>query len=108
MPELLADGLPARRSRSKFDFAAWADGQAWKFVRGEDYESSTETFRYNVRRWAKAHGYAVEFRPYPAVDRSGREIAVAQADPVALGVRFVHSSNGIAARPQVAGHSDAE
>ena len=54
MPELLNDGLPERSARTKFDFAKWADGQAWKFVKGEDYTSSTETFRYNVKRWAKA------------------------------------------------------
>jgi hypothetical protein len=89
MPELLTDGLPDRRSRTKFDFTPWADGQAWKFTRGEDYESSTESFRYNVRRWAKANGYRVELRPYPATDAEGAEQPVTKADAVALGVRFV-------------------
>jgi hypothetical protein len=94
MPELLADGLPARSSRSRFDFSQWADGQAWKFIKGEDYESSTETFRYNVKRWAKAHGYIAECRPYPALDRDGREIAANKQDPVALGVRFAPAADG--------------
>lgn len=95
MPELLEDGLPERTSRSKFDFSRWTDGQAWKFVKGEDYDSSTETFRYNVRRWAKANGFEVECRPYPATDRDGREIPVTKTDPVALGIRF-ERAGGIA------------
>jgi hypothetical protein len=89
LPELLQSGLPERRARSKFDFTKWADGQAWKFVKGEDYSSSTETFRFNVKRWAKANDLKVEFAPYPALDRDGKEIPVTKADPVALGVRFV-------------------
>lgn len=88
MPELLADGLPERTARSKFDFTRWADGKAWKFVKGQDYDSSTETFRYNVKRWAKANGYEVDLVPYAALDREGREIPVTKADPVALGVCF--------------------
>jgi hypothetical protein len=67
MPTLLKDGLPERGSRSKFDFLPWADGQAWKFVKGEDYDSSTETFRYNVRRWARSRGFEAAVRPYPAI-----------------------------------------
>ncbi len=88
MPQLLEEGLPERSSRSKFDFTQWADGKAWKFVKGEDYDSSTETFRTNVKRWARDHGYEVELRPYPATDRDGKEIPVTKADPVALGVIF--------------------
>lgn len=89
MPELLKDGLPERASRSRFDFARWADGQAWKFVRGSDYDSSTETFRSNVKRWARANGLEVELQPFPALDADGREIPVTKQDPIALGVRFV-------------------
>jgi hypothetical protein len=89
MPELLTDGLPDKASRSKFDFTQWADGQAWKFVKGTDYDSSTETFRTNVKRWAKQNGYEAEMRPYPALDRAGREIPLVKADGIALGVRFV-------------------
>lgn len=89
MPELLTEGLPDKGSRSKFDFAEWADGRAWKFVKGTDYESSTETFRANVKRWAKVNGYEVELRPYPALDRGGRDIPLVKADAVALGVRFI-------------------
>ena len=92
MPELLQDGLPDRSSRSRFDFSRWADGLAWKFVKGQDYESSTETFRANVKRWAKLHGYSLELRPYPATDREGHEIPLVKADAVALGVRL--SGNG--------------
>jgi hypothetical protein len=95
MPELLEDGLPKRTSRTKFDFTQWADGQAWRFVKGEDYDSSTETFRYNVRRWAKANGYEVECRPYPATDRQGNEIPVTKADAMALGVRFQRPDEGV-------------
>jgi len=91
MPELLTDGLPERQSRTRFDFAKWADGQAWKFEKGADYDSSTDTFRYNIRRWAKKHGYTVELRPYPASDTEGNELPLAKADAVALGVRFVRS-----------------
>ena len=94
MPQLLEEGLPERSSRSKFDFTAWADGQAWRFVKGEDYDSSTESFRYNVRRWAKANGYDVECRPYPASDRDGRDLPASKADPVALAVSFHRRSNG--------------
>jgi hypothetical protein len=88
MPELLQHGLPERTSRSKFDFNQWTDGQAWKFVKGKDYDSSTETFRYNVRRWAKANGLEVECRPVPAIDREGNEIPITKADAMALAVRF--------------------
>jgi hypothetical protein len=94
VPELLNDGLPPRTSRSRFDFSAWADGQAWKFVKGSDYESSTETFRTNVRKWARQHGYEVEVRPYPAVNADGDAIPLTKSDAVALGVRFV--ANGTA------------
>ena len=86
MPQLLKDGLPDRKSRTRFDFTAWADGQAWMFVKGEDYTSSTETFRYNVRRWARRNGYEVDVRPYPAVDGEGRDLPLAKEDAVALGV----------------------
>lgn len=95
MPQLLENGLPERASRSRFDFERWADGQAWKFVRGEDYESTTETFRYNVKRWARAHDLEVELQPFPALDRDGREIPVTKVDPVALGVRFVVDARAV-------------
>ena len=88
MPTVLEEGLPDPISRSKFDFTAWADGQAWKFVKGRDYDSSTETFRYNVKRWAKQHGFRVECRPFPALDKRGRPLPATKSDPVALGVRF--------------------
>jgi hypothetical protein len=97
VPELLRDGLPERSSRSKFDFSGWADGQAWKFVKGADYDSSTETFRANVKRWAKLNGYDVELRPYPATDQDGHEIPLVKADAEALGVRFVAGSRNAAA-----------
>jgi hypothetical protein len=99
MPELLNDGLPPRTSRTRFDFTEWADGQAWKFVRGADYDSATETFRMNVRKWAKVHGYEVELRPYPATDQRGEELPLTKADAVALGVRFV-SANGSSSPPR--------
>ena len=89
MPELLKEGLPPRTSRTKFDFSEWADGGAWKFVKGVDYESSTETFRTNVRKWAKANGLEVELRPFAATDASGAEVPLTRTDAVALGVRFV-------------------
>jgi hypothetical protein len=89
VPELLKDGLPARATRTKFDFMQWADGQAWKFVKGTDYDSSTETFRFNVRRWARDNNLEVELRPYPVLDERGHEIPLAKQDAMALGVRFV-------------------
>jgi hypothetical protein len=92
MPELLPDGLPDAASRSKFDFSQWADGRAWKFVKGEDYGSSTETFRANVKRWAKLHGYEVELRPYFDVDPDGQKLPLVKADAIALGVKF--AANG--------------
>src|SRR5438132_1444429 len=91
MPELLNDGLPNRARRSRFDFSEWADGQAWKFVKGSDYDSMTETFRANVKRWARLNGFDVELRPYLAVDREGREVPLLKADAVALGVRFIRN-----------------
>ena len=92
MPELLNDGLPPRTARSRFDFTAWADGQAWKFVKGVDYQSATETFRTNVRKWAKANGFEVELRPYAATDRNGEELPLTKGDAIALGVRFMAPS----------------
>jgi hypothetical protein len=102
MPELLPEGLPERVTRSKFDFTKWTDGQAWKFVKGEDYNSSTETFRYNVRRWARANGLEVECRPVPPLDRQGNEIPISKADPMALAVRF-HNDGISSARANGAG-----
>jgi hypothetical protein len=93
MPELLNDGLPQPVRRSKFDFSEWADGRAWRFVRGQDYDSSTETFREHVRRWAKENSYEVEFRPYRAEGPDGEEIPLAKSDAIALGVQFT-SRNG--------------
>lgn len=89
MPELLENGFPERKRRSRFEFERWADGQAWKFVRGEDYDSSTDTFRYNVKRWARARGIEVEVQAFPALDADGNELPATKADPVALGVRFL-------------------
>lgn len=89
MPELLENGFPERTRRSRFEFEQWADGRAWKFVRGEDYDSTTDTFRSNVRRWARARGLEVEVRPFLALDADGNEIPATKADPVALGVRFL-------------------
>lgn len=88
MPELLEDGLPERTTHSKFDFSRWADGQAWKFVKDEDYNSTTETFRYNVRRWAKANGYEAECRPLPMLDSNGQPLPATKADPIGLAVCF--------------------
>jgi hypothetical protein len=88
MPELLAEGLPPRPSKSRFDFTQWADGQAWRFEKGSDYDSSTETFRANVRKWAKQNGYEVELRAFPALDRDGNELPLTKTDPAGIGVRF--------------------
>lgn len=88
MPELLNDGLPEPARRSKFDFAQWADGRAWRFEKGKDYDSSTETFRTHVREWAKANGYEVEFRPYRATDADGEEIPLAKSDAIGLAIQF--------------------
>jgi hypothetical protein len=88
MPELLTDGLPERARRSKFDFSEWADGRAWRFVKGEDYDSSTETFRSHARRWAKANGYDIALRPYLASDANGDEVPLTKQDAVALGIQF--------------------
>lgn len=99
MPELLEAGLPEPASRSKFDFSEWANGEAWKFVKGKDYQSSTETFRYNVKRWAKANGYEVECRPFPAADKRGKDLPATKADPVALGVRFLRRNGSAAPVP---------
>ena len=88
MPELLPDGLPDRPGRSRLDFSQWADGQAWQFVRGEDYMSTTESFRYLLRRWAKANGFSAETRPLPATDKDGEPIPVSKQEPVGIAVRF--------------------
>ena len=88
MPQLLPDGLPDRPGRSGVDFSEWADGQAWQFARGEDYGSTTESFRYLVRRWAKANGFTAETRPLPATDEQGEPIPVSKQEPVGLAVRF--------------------
>lgn len=93
MPELLPEGLPDRAGRSKFDFTKWSDGQAWKFTKGTDYDSSTETFRANVKRWAKLNGYGAELRPYPAQDREGKGIPLVKADAIALGVKFTRNGH---------------
>jgi hypothetical protein len=94
LPELLENGLPPRSSRTKFDFTQWADGQAWRFTKGEDYTSSTESFRSAVKKWAKVNGYEVELRAFPAVDGDGNEVPVTKTDPIALGVRFTSNNRG--------------
>jgi hypothetical protein len=96
MPELLPDGLPDKVIHAKYDFSAWADGKAWKFVKGSDYDSSTESFRANIKRWAKLNGYDVVLRPYPALDRNGRELPLVKADAVALGVCFMPDGDSTA------------
>jgi hypothetical protein len=88
MPKLLEDGLPERVSRSKFDLTRWVDGQAWEFVKGEDYQSSTETFRGNVKSWAKQRGLQVELRSIPARDGDGKPLPLTKADPLGLAIRF--------------------
>jgi hypothetical protein len=88
LPQLLPNGLPERAKRYRFDFREWADGQAWKFLRGDDYTSTTDSFRYNIQRWAKANGYEVETRPLPATDDRGRPLPATKAEPVGLAVRF--------------------
>lgn len=88
MPQMMPEGLPDRTSWSRYDFSQWADGKAWKFVHGEDYESSTESFRYNVRRWAKAHGFEATVRALPATDENGRPLPASKSEPVGLGVCF--------------------
>ena len=88
MPEVLNDGLPEPARRTKFDFAQWADGRAWRFVKGQDYESSTETFREHARRWAKENGYEIEFRPYRAEDTTGAPIPLTRQDAVGIAIRF--------------------
>lgn len=102
MPELLRDGLPERNGRRSQDFGEWADGQAWKFVKGQDYASTTETFRAAVRRWAREHGLEVELRPYPALDDAGDELPLTRADAIALGVRFATSADGGRTRERAA------
>ena len=102
MPQLLEAGLPDRGTRSKFDFTAWADGQAWKFVKGEDYASSTETFRYNIRRWARDNGFDADLRPYPATDRDGNDLPLTKADAIALGVILTPAGAANGARAQAA------
>jgi hypothetical protein len=98
MPQLLTDGLPPRTNRTKYDFSEWADGRAWRFEKGTDYVSSTETFRSTLRKWAKANRLEVEIRPFPALDADGQELPLTTADAVALGVRFLTADNGSDAR----------
>jgi hypothetical protein len=93
MPQLLPDGFPEPATRSRFDFTEWANGAVWSFVRGQDYTSSTDSFRYNVKRWAKAHGYAVEVQTISATDERGRAIPAAKAEPVGVAVRFKAASS---------------
>jgi len=89
MPQLLPEGFPEPASRSRFTFNDWADGQVWRFVRGEDYTSTTDSFRYNVKRWAKAHGFEAEAQVIPAADGKGRALPATKAEPIGLAVRFV-------------------
>lgn len=98
MPELLQELPPRRTRKSDIDLTQWADGQPWRFVKGEDYSSSTDTFRSVVRRWAKEHGYDVELRPYPALDGEGREVPLSKADGIALGIRFAQQATRRPAR----------
>ena len=106
MPKLLTDGFPEPVTRSRFDFAEWANGEVWSFERGEDYTTSTESFRYNVRRWAKAHGYAAELQTIAATDERGHALPATKADPVGVAVRLQPlsprqgSSRTDAAQPQ--------
>lgn len=101
MPQLMPEGLPDRTSWSRYDFTEWTDGEAWQFVRGEDYESSTDTFRYNVKRWAKANGFEVTIRSIPATDERGRPLPLSKADAIGLGVSFTAAKRD-APRPREA------
>ncbi len=75
-------------------------------MRGSDYDSTTETFRYNVKRWARAHDLEVELQLFPALDGDGREIPVTKEDPVALGVRFLVDGNGNGNGARAAGNGN--
>jgi hypothetical protein len=88
MPKLLPDGFPEPATRSRFDFTEWANGEVWSFIRGEDYTSSTDSFRYNVKRWAKARGYAAELQTIAATDERGHALPATKAEPVGVAVRF--------------------
>jgi hypothetical protein len=92
MPQLLADGFPKQASRSRFDFTEWADGKVWRFLRGEDYTSSTDSFRYNLKRWGKANGWNVEVQTIPAVDDGGRALPATKAEPIGVAARFTQPS----------------
>jgi hypothetical protein len=95
MPELLNDGLPERARRSKFDFSEWADGRAWQFVKGQDYSSSSDTFRSHIRRWAKANGLEVDVRLVPATGRDGHVVPLTKQDAIAVAVQFAaRNGNG--------------
>ncbi len=55
------EGFPPPR-RSRWDFSALADGEAYLLRRGRDFDVAVESLAAAARRWARQHGYAVTTR----------------------------------------------
>lgn len=71
MAELLPEGTdlrtqPRAGTRSRYPWAEWADGRAWRLSQGEDFDVDVEKFRRTVHSHAKAHGLASVTRMDPA------------------------------------------
>ncbi|MDQ6806150.1 MAG: hypothetical protein M3065_14595 [Actinomycetota bacterium] len=61
---------PLRRSR--WDFNAVADGNAYLLRRGEDFEIRVDSLAAAARRWAREHGYELTTRSEFDEDASER------------------------------------
>jgi hypothetical protein len=50
----------AGRQANKIDFSAWADGQIWQLVEGEDFSIEAKKVAGKARTWAKNNGKSVQ------------------------------------------------
>lgn len=88
MPEIIEDmpdygPLRGSGARPTEDYATILDGQARRFYRGQDYQTTSDAYARKVRRYANRHGISVQVRlapghvdiqrragTYPTTDRS--------------------------------------
>lgn len=47
-------------SNSKYPWNEWADGSIWELVKGEDYQSKTNSMRMNVYKYADKNRLTVK------------------------------------------------
>ena len=53
------EGFTARKTRAKYPWAEWADGQCWLLEHGIDFKVGRDSFRQAAYDWSRRHGLPV-------------------------------------------------